>query len=81
MVNLSPRAAKHLEKMNEPIKSRIKTALRKLGKEPPEGDIKTLEGRDGYRLRVGAYRVLFDVTQSGIIVYSIEPRGQAYKGR
>ncbi|MDR3119771.1 MAG: type II toxin-antitoxin system RelE/ParE family toxin [Clostridiales bacterium] len=78
---LSPQAAKDLERLNEPVKSRIKAALRKLEKEPPQGDIKALEGRDGYRVRIGGYRILFDVTESVVAIYKIEPRGQAYKGR
>lgn len=79
-VELSPKAAKYLSKLNEPMKGRIKSALLKLAKEPPQGDIKAMSGRDGYRLRVGQYRLLFDMTESAIIVYEIGPRGQIYKG-
>ena len=50
-----------IQAVNSPHKERILKALRKLEKEPPEGDIKSLVGRDGYRLRVGDYRILFDV--------------------
>jgi mRNA-degrading endonuclease RelE of RelBE toxin-antitoxin system len=52
-VELSPKAAKYLAKMNEPIKGRIKAAFERLAQEPPLGDIKSLSGRSGYRLRVG----------------------------
>jgi mRNA interferase RelE/StbE len=79
-VELSPRAAKYLAKMNEPIKGRIKAAFERLAQEPPQGDIKSLSGRDGYRLRVGQYRALFDMTEDVIIVYEIGSRGQIYKG-
>ena len=80
-VVLSPSAAKYLEKLNEPVKGRIKAALRKLGQEPPQGDIKALAGHDGYRLRVGGYRVLFGVEADTIVVTDIGLRGQVYKGR
>lgn len=80
-VVVSPRAAKFLKKLNEPQKGRIKKALEQLAKEPPEGDIKSLTGRDGYRLRVGNYRVLFDVIDNEIAVHDIGLRGQIYKGR
>jgi hypothetical protein len=53
---LSPQAAKYLKRLNEPDKSRIIKALRKLELEPPQGDIKSLAGKDGYRLRIGDYR-------------------------
>ena len=39
-----------------------------------------LQGKDGYRRRVGDYRVVFDITETEVIVYKIAPRGQAYKG-
>ena len=79
-VEIHPKAAKYLERMNNPDKGRIIKALKKLSEDPPSGDIKSLVGESGYRLRVGSYRVLFDVTNSAIIVYDIGPRGQIYKG-
>ena len=80
-VVVSPRAAKFLKRLNEPQKGRIIKALEQLAKELPEGDIKSLVGRDGYRLRVGDYRVLFDIIENEIAVHEIEFRGQIYKGR
>ena len=78
---LSPKAAKYLERLNEPIKGRIKAALRKLEQEPPQGDIKSLSGQGGFRLRVSGYRVLFGIKADTIIITDIAPRGQVYKGR
>lgn len=78
---LSQQAAKYLKRLNEPEKSRIIKALEKLELEPPEGDIKNLSGKDGYRLRVGGYRVLFGIKSDIIVITDIAPRGQAYKGR
>jgi len=78
---LSPKAAKYLERLDEPIKSRIKTALKKLESEPPQGDVKNLSGQPGFRLRIGAYRVLFGIKDDTIIVTDIGLRGQIYKGR
>ena len=79
-VELSPKAAKYLERLNNPLKGRIIEALRKPALEPVQGDIKSLAGRDGYRLRMGGYRILFDLMEDHIIVHDIAPRGQAYKG-
>jgi len=78
-VELSPKAAKYLSGLDASVKSRIKKGLYKLSLEPPQGDIKTLSGQDGFRLRIGKYRLLFDVTESDIIVYEIGLRGQIYK--
>ena len=80
-VELAPSVKKYLDSLDASIKSRIKKALRKVALEPPQGDIVPLSGQDGFRLRVGKYRVLFDVTDEKIIVYDIGLRGQIYKGR
>jgi mRNA interferase RelE/StbE len=79
-VILSRQALKYLERMNEPLKGRIKSALKKLEQDPPQGSIRPLVGKDGYRLRVGNYRLLLDITTDSIVVYEIGPRGQIYKG-
>jgi len=65
--------------MDDPLKSWIVRALRKLGEEPPQGDIRKMEGRDGYRARIGGYRILFDIGIDAVSVYKIAPRGDAYK--
>jgi len=78
-VELSPKAKKYFDSLDTPIKARIKTALLKLSSEPPQGDIVSLSGRDGFRLRVGKYRLLFDIDSDKIIVYDIGLRGQIYK--
>ena len=81
-VILKPIAEKQHERLNEPHKSRISRALMKLENDPPEGNIKKLQGRDSYRLAVGDYRVLFDIINNDpiiISVYKIGPRGDVYK--
>jgi len=80
-VVLSPSSAKILERLNEPMKSRIVKALQKLAQEPPQGDIKSLSGQDGYRLRVGNYRILFGILDNTIIITNIGTRGQIYQRR
>jgi mRNA interferase RelE/StbE len=43
------------------------------------GDIKKLKGRDiAYRLRMGNFRILFDVDGDAIIVRRIKDRKEAY---
>ena len=59
--------------------ARIAEALDKLELEPPEGDIKKLRGRDGYRLAAGGYRILFDIENDRIDIFKIAPRGDVYK--
>jgi mRNA interferase RelE/StbE len=79
-VLLSKKARSQYSKLNEPIKGRVKNSLQQLSYEPPQGNIKKLAGRDGYRLRIGDYRVLYKLRDGKIVVTNIEPRGDAYKG-
>lgn len=76
-IRYSKPAIKFLKKQNKPTQQRILTAIEKL---PFEGDIKKMQGIDGYRLRVGNYRVLFDVNGIIIDIIDIGNRGQIYKG-
>ena len=39
-VELTKKAARQLDHINEPLKSRIIGALKRMEKEPPQGDIK-----------------------------------------
>jgi mRNA interferase RelE/StbE len=43
------------------------------------GDVKNLVGISGKRLRVGDFRVLFEETETAIIVTRIGPRGEIYE--
>lgn len=45
-----------LDKQNEETRNRIIIAIEKL----PTGDIKRLKGLDGFRLRVGTFRIIFN---------------------
>jgi len=78
-VRLLPKAAKYLSKLDFPIKGRISGALAKLSLEPPQGDIVAMSDKDGYRLRVGKYRILFDIEDSEVVIHGIGLRGQIYK--
>jgi mRNA interferase RelE/StbE len=78
-VELNNTAKKQFNRLNEPYRSRIAEALDKLELEPPGRDIKKLQGRDGYRVAIGGYRILFDIENDRIDVFKIAPRGQAYR--
>lgn len=78
----SKQAIKYLFKLDKPTIYRINNAIEQLLYEPPKGDIKPLKGQENiYRLRVGDYRILFEIDlENDIIVISrIAPRGEVYK--
>ncbi|MBI2893547.1 MAG: type II toxin-antitoxin system RelE/ParE family toxin [Deltaproteobacteria bacterium] len=43
------------------------------------GSVERLKGQDGYRLRVGDWRVLFRMDSKTITVVRVLPRGGAYR--
>ena len=65
---LSKKAQKQLDKLSDNIAEPIFEAIAGLEENPrPQGYIK-LKGRDGYRVRVGNYRVIYDIFVSELIV-------------
>lgn len=72
----SKKALKFLKKQDKTTQKRITDAIARL---PKEGDIKKMRGVRGYRLRVGNFRVLFDVNGMIIDIIEIDNRGQIYK--
>jgi len=75
-------AVKFIAKLDKTSQERIATGLKGLLYSPPEGDIKRLKGyTDLYRLRIGSFRVIFNVDHQKQIVYieAIGNRGDIYK--
>ena len=67
-VNFKKHALKELAKINEPFYSHIKQAIYSLADNPRPQGYKKLKGRDGYRIRVGNYRIIYDVFESELVV-------------
>ncbi|MBX2899056.1 MAG: type II toxin-antitoxin system RelE/ParE family toxin [Cyclobacteriaceae bacterium] len=67
-VTLKKRAIKTLEKINEPYYSSIKEAIYNLANNPRPQGYKKLKGRDGYRIRVADYRIIYDIFDTILIV-------------
>ncbi len=72
-LRLEKRARKTLEKISEPVKSRIINALEEMAQDPFSGDIRALQGewKGFYRRRVGDFRIIYSV-DSDIKVVSVE---------
>lgn len=70
-------AIKQTEKLDKVTKQRIKIAIDNL----PLGDVKRLQGQKNplFRLRVGDFRILFEMTAEQIKIRYILPRGEVYK--
>lgn len=74
-INYSKQAAKFLSKQDKITQKRIIEAINKL----PNGDVRKLQGRTGYRLRIGNFRVIFDRHGNILHIEEIDNRGQVYK--
>lgn len=79
LIELRPKAAKDLRSLDRTTAERITKAIRALENDLA-GDVKKLKDFDpAYRLRVGEYRVLFDVVSDQIEIYRIRHRSEVYK--
>jgi len=75
-------AAKSLRKMPRNMRESIENSLRDYAAAPAQGrNVIKLEGRPGYRMRVGDWRILFEMDHGvlTILVLKIAPRGEVYK--
>ena len=71
-ISLKKRVIKALEKIDEPFYSKIKECIYNLANNPrPAGYIK-LKGRDGYRIRVADYRIIYEIFDGTLQVDVIE---------
>ena len=71
-IALKKRAIRALELINEPYYTKIKEAIYGLAYTPrPPGCIK-LKGRDGYRIRVADYRIIYDIFDDLLLVEVID---------
>ena len=79
-IGLKPRASKDLRRIQKQDASRIVDALERLV-DNLFGDVKRLTNfTPEYRLRVGQYRVLFEIeNENAIVVYRIVHRREAYR--
>lgn len=68
LLDFSKQALKELEKINEPFYYNIKEAISKLTENPRPNGYKKLSGRDAYRIRIGDYRVIYDIFDTKLII-------------
>ena len=71
-VTLKKQAIKAFKNVTEPYYSKLKEAIYALSDNPrPKGYIK-LKGRDGYRIRVAHYRVIYEIFDDLLLVNVID---------
>jgi len=80
-VEILRRAAKALAALPSPEYERVRDAIARLGADPRPPGCKKLVGRDGWRLRVGRYRVIYEVGDAVrvVTVLDVGHRRDAYR--
>lgn len=77
-IEFKPRALKDLRSINADDARKILAKIRAM-ENNLTGNVKRLtDFEPQYRLRVGNYRVLFDVENDNIIIYRVKHRREAY---
>jgi mRNA interferase RelE/StbE len=71
-VLLSKSVQKQLDKLPDEIGKRIQRRLGSLEVDPRPPDCKKLKGGDGWRIRVGDYRVIYEIHDRQLLVIVIE---------
>lgn len=80
-VILKRSAEKELDKLDDRLFSRVTSRLEALETDPRPSDIKKLSGQDSYRIRVGDYRILFEIddTAKRVLVFAVRHRRESYR--
>lgn len=68
----SKKVIKTLININEPYYSAIKQAIQNLAKNPRPFGYKKLKGKTTYRIRVGDYRIIYDIKNEILVIEIID---------
>lgn len=71
-IEIKPKAIKSLVKISEPFYSAIKKAIYNLSENPRPQGCKKLKGRTGYRIRVGNYRIIYEIFDEKLLIDVID---------
>jgi mRNA interferase RelE/StbE len=80
-LSILPRAQKELAQLPRSAYEHVREAIRDLGHEPrPAGCLK-LTGREGWRIRVGDHRVIYEIDddQQSVTILHIGHRRDVYR--
>ena len=82
-IDFTAGAARQLRKLPENIRDRLAPHLNDLAKDPRLAGAKKLKGAAGYRIRVGDYRILYEIQDSAsrVLIVTVGHRREVYRGR
>jgi len=78
-IQFKPKAVRDIEGLPSRMRARVLARIEKMSNDL-KGDVKRLTNfTPEYRLRIGDYRVLFEIEEETIIIYRIRHRREAYR--
>lgn len=77
-----PRVIRSLDKIPQPVRTRIIRDAESLGANPYPPGVKKIRGSELHRVRVGDYRIVYEVKGAVllVVVVRIGTRGEVYRG-
>ena len=84
IVEVAPAAGRQIRKLDRETQRRIVARLAELEDEPRPQDVKKLQGEeDLYRVRVGDYRIVYQIVDRRllVLVLKVGHRREIYRGR
>ncbi len=72
LIIISKKAQKVLDKFSDHIAEPILEAISNLEDNPTPIGYKKLKGRDGYRIRVGNYRIIYEIYETELVIEIID---------
>ncbi len=80
-IEVRGKARKQILKIRPPHFQRIQKQINQLAVDPRFPGTKKLQGETGYRMRVGDYRVLYEIDDSNqtITIYRVKHRRDVYR--
>ena len=65
-------AQRQLAALERPVRERITSTILELAVNPRPSGSKKLSGRDGWRIRVGDFRVIYEILEDRLVVLVVE---------
>jgi mRNA interferase RelE/StbE len=81
-IKVRGQARKQILRIPPPHFERIQKSIAALAQEPRPVGAKKLAGESGYRVRVGDYRVLYEIDDEAnqVTIYRVKHRREVYRG-
>jgi mRNA interferase RelE/StbE len=82
-VEFTPAAARAFRRLPKGVRARVKLKIEDLARDPyaKHNNAAKLQGRAGYRLRIGDWRVVYEIIgeRAMVVIIDVGPRGSIYE--